>query len=58
MNSFKTFNGKKIILSGHTGFKGSWLSAWLSHLGANVIGLNKKTIAHNNTFLDSNSKFN
>ena len=33
------FNGKVILITGHTGFKGSWLSAWLTHLGAKVIGL-------------------
>jgi CDP-glucose 4,6-dehydratase len=30
--------GKKIFLTGHTGFKGAWLSIWLKVLGANVIG--------------------
>ena len=33
------FKGKNILITGHTGFKGSWLSAWLRELGANVIGL-------------------
>ncbi len=36
---FKTFKGKKIIVTGHTGFKGSWLTAWLSELGASVSGI-------------------
>ena len=30
--------GKKIFLTGHTGFKGSWLSLWLTQLGARVTG--------------------
>ena len=30
--------GKKVFLSGHTGFKGSWLSLWLQSLGAEVTG--------------------
>lgn len=35
----KTFwNGKKVFLTGHTGFKGSWLSIWLHSLGAKVTG--------------------
>ena len=34
-----TFKNKKIIITGHTGFKGSWLSLWLKILGAKVIGL-------------------
>ena len=29
---------KKVLLTGHTGFKGSWLSLWLQSLGANVLG--------------------
>jgi len=30
--------GKKVFITGHTGFKGSWLSLWLKRLGAEVIG--------------------
>lgn len=30
--------GKKVFLTGHTGFKGGWLSLWLSSMGANVFG--------------------
>lgn len=33
-----TFNGKTVFITGHTGFKGAWLSTWLSELGANIIG--------------------
>src|SRR3989338_8499968 len=29
---------KKVLITGHTGFKGSWLSVWLQLLGAEVIG--------------------
>ncbi len=29
---------KKVLVTGHTGFKGSWLCLWLEQLGANVIG--------------------
>lgn len=32
------WRGKTVLVTGHTGFKGSWLSLWLSHLGARVIG--------------------
>lgn len=35
----QTFKGKTIVVTGHTGFKGAWLSLWLSKLGAKVIGL-------------------
>lgn len=33
-----TFAGKRVLLTGHTGFKGSWLALWLRHLGAEVTG--------------------
>ncbi len=33
------FNKKTVIVTGHTGFKGSWISIWLKTLGARVIGL-------------------
>ncbi len=32
------YHGKKVLLTGHTGFKGSWLTLWLRHLGAEVYG--------------------
>ena len=32
------FRNKKVIVTGHTGFKGSWLSTWLSLVGAKVYG--------------------
>lgn len=33
------FKNKKVIVTGNTGFKGAWLSVWLHHLGAKVIGI-------------------
>lgn len=39
MNNFNNiFCGKTVLITGHTGFKGSWLSIWLRELGAKVIG--------------------
>tara|TARA_Y100000287_G_scaffold185899_1_gene190616 strand:+ start:896 stop:1984 length:1089 start_codon:yes stop_codon:yes gene_type:complete len=35
------FRNKKVIVTGHTGFKGSWLSTWLSLVGAKVYGFSK-----------------
>lgn len=32
------YKGKNVFVTGHTGFKGSWLSIWLTKLGANVTG--------------------
>ena len=37
MNS-QFWHGKRVLITGHTGFKGSWLSLWLQHCGANVVG--------------------
>lgn len=32
-------SGRTIIVTGHTGFKGGWLTAWLARLGANIVGI-------------------
>lgn len=34
-----SFCGKKVLVTGHTGFKGSWLACWLKQLGARVVGV-------------------
>lgn len=34
----KVFGGRRVLVTGHTGFKGSWLSLWLTELGAEVTG--------------------
>jgi CDP-glucose 4,6-dehydratase len=40
LNSFgDVYRGKRVLLTGHTGFKGSWLALWLRRLGAKVAGL-------------------
>ena len=39
----KVFRGKTVLVTGHTGFKGSWLSAWLNLLGAKV-GLTQEAL--------------
>ena len=33
------FKNKKILITGHTGFKGSWFTSWLKYLGANIMGI-------------------
>ena len=35
------FRSKKVLITGNTGFKGSWLSVWLNSLGAQVYGISK-----------------
>lgn len=39
MNRQLEFDGKTVIVTGHTGFKGAWLTAWLKQLGAKVVGV-------------------
>lgn len=39
LNQISAFRGKKILVTGHTGFKGTWLSRTLVHAGAEVHGL-------------------
>ena len=34
-----SFRGRRVLVTGHTGFKGSWLSIWLHQMGAKVIGV-------------------
>ncbi len=34
----KSFAGRRILLTGHSGFKGSWMAEWLLELGADVVG--------------------
>lgn len=35
------YKNKKVFVTGHTGFKGAWLTSWLLKLGANVVGVSK-----------------
>ena len=36
----KVYN-KRVLITGHTGFKGSWLAIWLKQLGADVVGYSR-----------------
>ena len=51
MNLKKIFYRKKIIVTGHTGFKGSWLTLWLNILGAKVIGISNDIPSNPSNFL-------
>ena len=44
------YRNKIVLITGHTGFKGSWLSIWLSLLGAKVIGLSDKPLANGSNY--------
>lgn len=37
----KNFKNKKVLITGHTGFKGSWLTIWLVMIGAKILGISK-----------------
>ena len=39
MHNISKFSGSRVLVTGHTGFKGSWLVAWLKMLGAEVAGI-------------------
>lgn len=39
MSFFDIYRGRRVLITGHTGFKGSWLSEWLLSLGAEVHGI-------------------
>lgn len=45
------YNGKRILITGHTGFKGSWLSIWLYELGAEVIGVGLEPFSARDNFV-------
>ena len=39
----ETYADRRVLVTGHTGFKGAWLSQWLDHLGASVSGYSDGT---------------
>jgi len=45
---------KKVLLTGHTGFKGSWLSLWLQKVGTNLIGYSKSIPTEPSLFESAN----
>ena len=53
------YKGKKVLITGHTGFKGTWLLSWLLRLGANVVGvsIDIPTVPSMNNELNQNDKF-
>src|SRR3954467_12520005 len=44
------FRGKSVFVTGHTGFKGSWLSIWLHQLGAKVSGYSLEPLTSPSNF--------
>lgn len=47
------YKGKKVLVTGHTGFKGSWLSIWLHELGAKVVGVSLDPNTNRDNFVIS-----
>jgi CDP-glucose 4,6-dehydratase len=55
MNPSASFwRGRRVLLTGHTGFKGAWLSLWLSSLGAQVFGFADTVPTARSLFEDAN----
>jgi len=50
--NLKIWNGKRVLITGHTGFKGSWLAVMLSELGADLIGLSLSPTKGQSLYLD------
>jgi len=50
------YKGKRVLVTGHTGFKGSWLSLWLSLLGASVIGYSLEPYSNKGVYSLTNIK--
>ena len=48
------WKGKKVFVTGHTGFKGSWLSLWLQSMGATVKGYALTLPSQPNLFTEAN----
>ncbi len=44
------YKNKKVLVTGHTGFKGTWLTTWLLSLGAEIIGVSKDIPTHPSMF--------
>jgi len=47
---FSQYNDSVVLVTGHTGFKGSWLSLWLKRLGAHVVGVSADIPSHPSHF--------
>lgn len=53
VNDASFWRGKRVLVTGHTGFKGGWLTLWLNSLGADVTGLALQPIMQPNLFSEA-----
>jgi CDP-glucose 4,6-dehydratase len=53
MSLFDQFSNKNVVVTGHTGFKGSWLISWLKILGANVVGISLEPSTSPSHFIEA-----
>lgn len=47
------YRNRRVLVTGHTGFKGSWLTSWLLALGADVCGVSKGLVSNPNAFSEA-----
>lgn len=50
------YKGKKVLVTGDTGFKGSWLCIWLKELGADVYGYSLPPLTAKDNFVTTGLK--
>ena len=49
----KFWKDKKVLITGHSGFKGSWLTMILNHAGAEILGISKESLNNNRDLFKS-----
>ena len=54
MSTLSVFHGAKVLFTGHTGFKGAWLSLWLTQLGVKFTGVSFDVPSVPSQFVASN----
>lgn len=54
----QVYKNKKVLITGHTGFKGTWLSIWLKLLGANLYGISREVLTNPSFYEISSHKKN
>lgn len=50
LKQLKYFRNKRVLITGHTGFKGSWLVYWLNMYGAKIVGVSNKIVSSPSNF--------